>query len=127
MLEFQTPMVNDEGCRSMRDKQTNTETHNIQTNIHTQQKLRKPFFNLQVFFSPFFNYSNSLIIKKAVSNILRLRFYYRGLVFCIVLCEDCGFVKYLSFKCEMPGFLVLYSRTKMLKLINIAKMLLKRH
>ena len=44
---------------------------------------------------------------------------YRGLVFCIVLCEV--FVAYLLFRCGMPGLPTLYSRTKMLKLIEIAK------
>ena len=29
-----------------------------------------------------------------------------------MLCEVCGFVTYLSFECEVPGLLVLYSRTK---------------
>ena len=58
-------------------------------------------------------------------NLSRLRYW--GLVFCILLCEVCGFVTYISFKCGMPGLLVLYSRTEMLKLIKMAKMLLKRH
>ena len=50
----------------------------------------------------------------AQSNLSKLR--YRGLVVCILLCEVCGFVTYLSFDCEVPGLFVLYSRTKMLKL-----------
>ena len=32
MLEFQTPMLNDEGCRAMTDKQTHKQT-NTQTYI----------------------------------------------------------------------------------------------
>ena len=31
MLKFQTPMSNDEVCRAMTDKHTNTQTKNIHT------------------------------------------------------------------------------------------------
>ena len=34
MLKFQTPMLNDEVCRAMTDKQTNKQTHK-HTNKHT--------------------------------------------------------------------------------------------
>ena len=61
----------------------------------------------------FFDVQKLILNKKSFSkNYLR----YRGLVFCILLCEVCIFFTYLSFKCGIPGFLVLYSRTKMLKL-----------
>ena len=34
----------------------------------------------------------------------------------LMLCEICGFVTYLSFECEVPELLELYSQTKMLNL-----------
>ena len=69
------------------------------------------FFSLIMFqYRVFFFDVQKLILNK---NISKLR--YRGLVFCILLCEVCGFVTYLSCDCEVPGLLVLYSRTKMLK------------
>ena len=72
----------------------------------------------------YFSFSISLKAKKDGFQLSKLS--YQGLVFCIVLCEVCGFVTYLSFTCGMTGFLVLYSQTKMLKLMKIAKIFLKR-
>ena len=54
------------------------------------------------------------------TNLSKLR--YRGLVVCILLCEVCCFVTYLSFECVMPGLHVLYSRSKMLKLRKFESM-----
>ena len=59
----------------------------------------------------FFNVQKLILNKK---NLSKLR--YRGLVFCIFLCEVCSFLTYISFECEVPSVLVLYSRTEMLKL-----------
>ena len=44
-----------------------------------------------------------------------------------MLCEVCSFVTYLSFECGMPGLLVLYSRTKMLKLRKSQTLHQKKH
>ena len=63
------------------------------------------------FYRVFFFYVSKLILNK---NLSKLK--YLGLVFCILLCEICGFVTYFSFECEVPGLCVLYSQTKMLKL-----------
>ena len=74
--------------------------------------------NDRVFFSTCKNWSSikSFKIKRSRSNLLHI-----VVVWSLRFCN----VTSLSFKCGMPGFLVLHSRTEMPKLIKIAKMLLK--
>ena len=61
MLKFQTPMSNDEVCRAMTDKHTNKKTYILSKNWGNL------FFTAK-FFIFYFYFSNSLNVKKAVSN-----------------------------------------------------------
>ena len=88
---------------------------------HFRQFFPTITMEISTFYRVCFFYVQKLILNK---NLSKLR--YRGLTFCILLCEVCVFVTCILLTCGIPGFLVLYSRTKVLKLMKIAKMFLKR-
>ena len=68
MLKFQTPMLNDEVCRAMTDKQTNTQT-NTQTYI-LSKNWGNLFLTAKFFLFSIFITLIDWTLKRAVSNTL---------------------------------------------------------